>query len=119
MARKLYSKKRRAIMAKGDDINHLLVFERDGWICNICGEIIDRRLRGDSWWRATLDHVIPLSRGGTHTWDNLAAAHWICNMKKGNSISDAVKTNGLTCMPDSDIVVGNLKRPHRKARRGR
>lgn len=74
-------------MLKGDDIIHLVVFERDEWICNICTQLIDRNLRGDSWWRATLDHIIPLSRGGTHTYDNVAAAHWKCNMEKGDRLT--------------------------------
>lgn len=80
-----YSPKRRAKMLEGDDIIHLEVFERDEWICHLCQKLIDKTLRGDSWWRATLDHVLPLSRGGTHTWDNVKAAHWKCNMDKGNS----------------------------------
>lgn len=86
MARKYHSKRRRAAMARGDKIDHLLVFERDNWTCNICGNRINKRLRGDSWMRATLDHIMPLSRGGTHTYDNVAAAHWICNMDKGDSL---------------------------------
>jgi 5-methylcytosine-specific restriction endonuclease McrA len=82
-----YSPKRRAIMMQGDDIDHLVVFERDEWICHICNKLIDRFLRGDAWMRATLDHVVPLALGGTHTWDNVAAAHWFCNMQKGCSIT--------------------------------
>lgn len=73
-------------MRKGDDIKHLVVFERDEWICHLCNTLIDRHRRGDDWMRATLDHVVPLSRGGTHTYENTAAAHWICNMEKGNSL---------------------------------
>lgn len=78
-----YSPKRRARMLAGDDIDHLVVFERDEWICHICNNLIDRHLRGEAWMRATLDHVIPLARGGTHTWDNVKASHWLCNMQKG------------------------------------
>lgn len=74
-------------MAQGEKIIHLVVFERDEWICNICKELIDRRLRGNSWMRATLDHIIPLSKGGAHTYDNVAAAHWLCNMKKGDQLT--------------------------------
>lgn len=77
-------------MARGEKIIHLVVFERDEWICNICSELIDKRLRGNNWMRATLDHVIPLSRGGTHTYDNVAAAHWRCNMEKGNQLTLSV-----------------------------
>jgi hypothetical protein len=31
---------------------------------------------------ATLDHIIPISQGGTHTPDNVKTAHWICNVKR-------------------------------------
>lgn len=87
MRKGYYSRKRRAQMRQGEEIIHLLVFERDEWICHICKSLIDRHLRGDSWWRATVDHVIPLSKGGTHTYDNVAAAHWVCNMKKGDRLT--------------------------------
>lgn len=81
-------------MRRGDLIKHLDIFERDEWICHICNTLIDRTLRGDAWMRATLDHVIPLSKGGTHTYDNVAAAHWKCNMDKGDrlTLGDAAST---------------------------
>ena len=82
-----YSSKRRAKMLKGDDINHLEVFERDNWICHLCLEKIDKRLTRDSWMRATLDHVIPLSKGGAHTYENVKASHWLCNMQKGDKLT--------------------------------
>lgn len=94
MKRYYHSRKRREIMRKGDDIKHLEVFERDEWVCHICKNLINKHLRGDNWWRATLDHVLPLSRGGTHTWDNVAAAHWICNMEKGNSLITPIGQTG-------------------------
>lgn len=87
-------------MARGDDIDHLFVFERDEWTCCICKNPIDRRLRGNHWWRATLEHIIPLSKGGTHTYDNVGASHWICNMQKGNELPER-----LTFGTQEDIMV--------------
>lgn len=81
-----YSSKRRAIMARGEEIDHLTVFERDDWMCHICHNKIDSKLRGDAWMRATIDHVIPLCKGGEHTYDNVRASHWRCNMIKGGTI---------------------------------
>jgi 5-methylcytosine-specific restriction endonuclease McrA len=81
-----YSPKRRAIMAKGEQINHTEVYDFWGWVCHLCGEDISPLAKKDDWMRVTLDHVIPLSRGGTHTWDNVKPAHWQCNMTKGNGI---------------------------------
>lgn len=74
-------------MREGEDIDHLTVFERDEWMCYLCDQKIDRNLRGDAWMRVTLDHVIPLCRGGTHTYDNVKAAHWLCNMQKGDKLT--------------------------------
>jgi 5-methylcytosine-specific restriction endonuclease McrA len=50
------------------------VFRRDSHICQYCGN--PKRL--------TLDHVMPRSRGGRDTWDNLVAACESCNTRKGN-----------------------------------
>ena len=50
------------------------VFIRDGYTCQYCG-----RQQGD----LTIDHVIPRSRGGQHTWDNLVSACKTCNHRKG------------------------------------
>lgn len=75
--------KRRAIYSKGEYIDRRLVFERDEWTCQICHGSIDTKLRLPDLMAATLDHVIPLAKGGTHTWDNVAAAHALCNYRKG------------------------------------
>lgn len=76
-------------MAEGDEIDSLTLFERDGWWCHLCDNKINRRLRLPNWWAATIDHVIPLSQGGTHTWDNVKAAHAKCNFDKANAIQIA------------------------------
>lgn len=84
---KYYSPKRRAIYAKGDQINHLEVFNAFDWICGICEGEIDRYLRKPNKWAATLDHIIPLSKGGTHTYDNVQPAHAHCNFMKGDLLT--------------------------------
>lgn len=81
-----YSPKRRAIYAKGEKIDHLEVFESFGWICNICHTKIDKRLRKPNLMAATLEHIIPLARGGTHTRDNVAPAHALCNFTKADRL---------------------------------
>ncbi len=59
------------------------IFERDGWVCQICHELVDETMDGHKPLGPTLDHIIPVSRGGTHTWDNVQLAHRRCNSRKG------------------------------------
>ncbi|MCA1704042.1 MAG: HNH endonuclease [Actinobacteria bacterium] len=55
--------------------------------CWICGRDIDLTLPQKHRWSATVDHMLPLSKGGDPRHpDNLAAAHMACNSKRGNRI---------------------------------
>lgn len=66
-------------------INPLKVFERDNWRCQICMVRTPLRLRGTRDPRAPeLDHRIPMSKGGGHTWSNVQCACRKCNRKKSN-----------------------------------
>ncbi|OQW46102.1 MAG: hypothetical protein A4S09_16845 [Proteobacteria bacterium SG_bin7] len=38
----------------------------------------------------TIDHVVPISKGGRHEWDNVVAACGQCNNRKGNKMPDQV-----------------------------
>jgi 5-methylcytosine-specific restriction endonuclease McrA len=49
------------------------VFARDHWTCQYCGAPAEN-----------LDHVVPKSRGGSHTWDNVVAACRRCNHTKAD-----------------------------------
>jgi 5-methylcytosine-specific restriction endonuclease McrA len=60
------------------------VFTRDNWRCGICREKVDKRLRWPHQMAASLDHVVPLSRGGSHTYANTQCAHSRCNSAKSN-----------------------------------
>jgi 5-methylcytosine-specific restriction endonuclease McrA len=84
---KYYSPKRRRIYATGDPIDALTLFELHNWTCYLCEGKIDRRKRCPDWHAATIDHYLPLAEGGTHTWDNVVPAHYICNMQKANQLA--------------------------------
>jgi len=58
--------------------------EQQKWKCSLCGKKLDPKLRGTHNMGISIDHVIPVSMGGTHDLANLAAAHRTCNSKKGN-----------------------------------
>ena len=57
-------------------INPIVIAERDRWTCHICHKRVTRK----NW---SLDHLNPLSKGGSHTPENVALAHRRCNSKRG------------------------------------
>lgn len=82
--------KRGATRSDNDiDLNTLDL--RDGGICHICKGIVDWEASPLSNRYGSIDHVIPLAKGGTHTWDNVKLAHRLCNSRKGASEGIAPK----------------------------
>ena len=77
---------RRRFPYKKQKANFHIIAERDDWICWICELRIDPDLPGTNRMGGTVDHVIPISKGGTDDLDNLKPAHWICNVKRGNKV---------------------------------
>lgn len=58
---------------------------RDGWACHLCGAPIDPAVRPYSAMGATIDHVVPLSAGGSRrSKSNMRLAHRRCNNERGN-----------------------------------
>ncbi len=57
------------------------LFLRDRFTCQYCGNPDD----------LTFDHVIPRSKGGQTTWDNVVAACSACNLKKSNHLPAEIK----------------------------
>ena len=92
--------KRRMICeeAASDSISLYELSKRDGNICYLCGGKVDASdykmvdgafVAGDLF--PSIDHVIPLSKGGTHTWGNVKLAHHLCNSVKSNDSVDAAR----------------------------
>jgi 5-methylcytosine-specific restriction endonuclease McrA len=82
--------KRRAT-TRGADSELILtpeLMERDDWTCGLCGSPIPPLASWPDPLFGTVDHVVPLSRGGTHTWSNVQAAHLRCNMSKNDQMPD-------------------------------
>lgn len=62
------------------------IFDRDGWQCHICRTEIDPEVAYPHPLSASLDHVVPLIRGGAHSRANVAAAHFTCNSSKKDRV---------------------------------
>ena len=61
--------------------NRNRIYRRDNFECVYCGS--NKNL--------TLDHVIPKSKGGKNSWENLVTSCFKCNLKKGNKTPDEAK----------------------------
>lgn len=77
-----------------NDISLEKLIQRDEGICKICGRQVDINdyyyvdegyfIAGENY--PSIDHIIPLAKGGTHTWDNIQLAHRHCNTIKNDKI---------------------------------
>ena len=65
-------------------VNRQKVFTRDGWRCGICAKKVDKRLKAPHPMAASLDHIVPMSHGGGHTYINTQCAHHLCNSLKSD-----------------------------------
>ena len=57
-------------------ITRRAVFARDGWTCQYCGARAN----------LTVDHVVPRSKGGASSWENIVASCAPCNRRKGDAL---------------------------------
>lgn len=85
---KKYVHARRALLAaaESDDYKPHEIFARDGWVCQLCNEPIDEILKWPHRYSASVDHIRPLSLGGSDTLQNVQSAHLTCNISKGARI---------------------------------
>ena len=102
-ANKLKRDKRIKNKEEIDDISLQDLYERDKGVCWLCGELCNyndkeyRVSKNGHGYLATgpnypsVDHIVPLSKGGTHTWGNVKLAHKRCNSKKRNKIISTVE----------------------------
>jgi 5-methylcytosine-specific restriction endonuclease McrA len=68
----------------------LHVFERDGWRCYLCGIATPQELKGQNHHHApTLDHMVALANGGSHTMENVKCACRACNSRKSDRTLEA------------------------------
>jgi len=55
------------------------IYERDNYQCQYCGVFVSRKT-------ATIDHVLPVSKGGQTTWTNCVTSCHKCNSKKADKL---------------------------------
>lgn len=87
-------KRRAAIHSAGyERFNAEEIFARDRWKCNACGVKTPKARRGTTHPNAPeLDHILPISVGGSHTRQNTQLLCRQCNSTKGNgSLQDQLR----------------------------
>lgn len=79
------SRRRRARLqqVEVEVFSDLEIFERDSWICQLCGIFVDVSLQWPDRFSKSLDHIVPIFLGGSHTRTNTQLAHLVCNIRKG------------------------------------
>lgn len=60
------------------------IFERDKWICGVCGKPVDQTLKFPHPYSKSLDHIVSLRNGGLHDPSNVQLAHLHCNWSKNS-----------------------------------
>ena len=82
------------------------MFARDGYECQYCGAAS----------HLTMDHVIPRSRGGGSSWDNVVTSCAPCNLRKGNRLPHEINMHPRTTprppRPDVFISVAAPRQPN-------
>lgn len=83
-AKKRYKARLRGV--KVEPVNPTLVFQRDRWMCQLCGKPTLKSARGTCNPRAPeLDHIQPLSKGGEHSYRNTQCTCRACNHAKSDA----------------------------------
>ncbi|HTE56958.1 MAG TPA: HNH endonuclease [Kofleriaceae bacterium] len=84
-----YDARRRALVEQArttETFAPIDVHTRDDWTCRLCSLPIDPAVAWPDPMSPSVDHVIPLSRGGAHAMGNVQSAHLGCNSSKGNRL---------------------------------
>lgn len=95
--------RRRARLAKVviEKFSSVEIYNRDNWVCGICGMKVDPSVKAPDKMSASIDHVIPLALGGAHSRENTQIAHLGCNISAGARIKKEKKGN----VPEIDRII--------------
>lgn len=74
------------------------LIERDSGRCIACGRKVFRK-KSHHTRRATIGHIVPLSKGGPHTWNNVQLECWKCNTSRGT------ETHGQRRLWEHELIV--------------
>jgi 5-methylcytosine-specific restriction endonuclease McrA len=81
MRSKSARRRARRLNAFVENVDRKTLYERDKGVCGICKGPV-------SYEQMTIDHIVPLARGGLHSYANTQPAHEECNLAKGEMMPD-------------------------------
>ena len=85
LTRKMYRRVGVAGRKKGTPlVERHYIAERDKFRCGLCGGKVNMKLTHPDPLFGSIDHIIPLSRGGSNDLSNLQLAHLRCNLSKND-----------------------------------
>jgi 5-methylcytosine-specific restriction endonuclease McrA len=74
--RRAATRRARKLAAFVEVVDPMVVYDRDGGLCGLCGSSVDRE-------DFHVDHIVPFAAGGEHSYANTQLAHARCNRVKG------------------------------------
>lgn len=95
------------------DITLEALYRRDSGVCYLCGKKCDWNDKAGNVvgpLYPSIDHVVPVSKGGFHSWDNVLLAHFECNVTK----SDALEKDLIQKIPTDAYKLKKNVEPHKK-----
>lgn len=78
----------REVSAAVGAVDLAALWDASAGLCGICREALDPNRKHPDPLSRSVDHIVPLSRGGTHEQSNLQWAHLVCNIRKGAKLAD-------------------------------
>lgn len=73
--------------AIGNHIDPDVIFDRDGWVCQLCNLPVLHFVRFPHPRSPSIDHILPVSLGGQHVESNVQLAHFGCNSAKRDRVA--------------------------------
>ena len=66
-----------------EHVSLLKMLEQQRWTCPLCNQKISKEIKYPDMMAPSIDHIVPVSLGGEHSYANCQAVHLACNIMKG------------------------------------